>query len=208
MHRSNQKMPTTTTHKGESIKASYLELIIGPMYSGKTSKIIEIYKQYTFCNIPAMVINHVWDTRYDATLLSSHNQVKIGCTQTMRLMDVFAQATDKDMPVVLINEGQFFDDLYEFVDGLLRDAAAKGHSKKIYVSGLDGDFERKRFGHILDLIPLCDRVYKLTSICSQCRNGTEGIFSMRITSEKEQTVVGSDNYIPVCRACYENAHKG
>jgi thymidine kinase len=77
--------------------------------------------------------------------------------------------------------------------------------KKIYICGLDGDFERKKFGTILDLIPLCDKVTKLTSLCSQCKDGTPGIFSMRLTSEKEQTVVGSDNYIPVCRKCYESS---
>jgi len=71
---------------------------------------------------------------------------------------------------------------------------------------LDGDFERKRFGTILDLIPLCDKVTKLTSLCSLCKNGTPGIFSMRLTNETDQTVVGSDNYIPVCRKCYSNKH--
>jgi len=45
-------------------------------------------------------------------------------------------------------------------------------------------------------------VSKLTSLCSICKNGTPGIFSKRVTFEIEQTVVGSDNYIPVCRNCY------
>jgi thymidine kinase len=78
------------------------------------------------------------------------------------------------------------------------------HKKKIYVGGLDGDFERKKFGQILDLIPICDNVRKITSLCSLCKDGTRGIFSMRLTSETEQTVVGSDNYIPVCRDCYDS----
>jgi len=98
--------------------------------------------------------------------------------------------------VILINEGQFFPDLYDFVNKLLKE------DKKIYVCGLDGDFERKKFGNILDLIPLCDEVRKLKSLCSLCKDGTPGIFSMRLSSEVEQTVVGSDNYIPVCRSCY------
>jgi thymidine kinase len=77
--------------------------------------------------------------------------------------------------------------------------------KKIYVSGLDGDFQRKKFGQILDLIPLCDKVTKLTSLCSLCKNGEPAIFSMRLTSETQQTLIGSDNYAPVCRACYKSA---
>ena len=39
--------------KTESLKnkTSYLEIILGCMYSGKTSKIVEIYKQCQFCFI-------------------------------------------------------------------------------------------------------------------------------------------------------------
>lgn len=193
---------------------AYLELIIGPMFSGKTSRIVEIYKQCKFCNIPVSVINHSIDNRYDEELLSTHDKIKIPCIKTDKLMElwnndsltecVFTQNDiKKDISnifksdVILINEGQFFTDLQEFVNKLLE----KG--KKIYICGLDGDFERKKFGQLLDLIPLCDKVTKLTSLCNLCKNGNAGIFSKRISGEKEQTVVGADNYIPVCRECYE-----
>jgi thymidine kinase len=43
----------------------------------------------------------------------------------------------------------------------------------------------------------------MTSLCSLCKNGTPGLFSMRLTNEKEQMLIGSSNYIPVCRFCYE-----
>ena len=191
----------------------YLELILGSMFSGKTSRLVEIYNQCKFCNIPVAVINHSIDNRYDEEQLSTHNQVKIPCIKTEKLFDVWTddislednieiipRITDKfkiaRSSVILINEGQFFNDLFDFVNKLLKEG------KKVYVCGLDGDFERKKFGSILDLIPLCDKVNKLSSLCSICKNGTPGIFSMRLTSEKTQTVVGSDNYIPVCRSCY------
>jgi thymidine kinase len=181
---------------------AYLELIIGPMFSGKTSRIVEIYKQCKFCNISVSVINHSIDNRYDEELLSTHDKVKIPCIKTDKLMELFnnnnlLSETILISDVILINEGQFFNDLQEFVNRLL------GKGKKIYICGLDGDFERKKFGQLLDLIPLCDKVTKLTSLCNLCKNGKAGIFSKRISSEKEQTVVGADNYIPVCRECYE-----
>jgi len=195
----------------------YLELILGPMFSGKSSRIVEIYKQCNFCNISVAVINHTIDNRYDDELLSTHDKVKIPCIKTERLSDVWSNSIDieEDLntipriqdkfkvsmsDVILINEGQFFEDLYEVVVEMLK------RDKKVYICGLDGDFERKRFGTILDLIPLCDKVTKLTSLCSLCKNGTPGIFSMRLTNETDQTVVGSDNYIPVCRKCYSNKH--
>ena len=196
-------------------KTAYLEIILGSMYSGKSTRLVEIYNQCKFCDIPVTVINHSIDNRYDDELMSTHDQVKIPCIKTENLLELWAE-DDIDLEtnigfihrikdklliiksnVILINEGQFFPDLEEFVIKMLE------NNKKIYVCGLDGDFQRKKFGKILDLIPLCDKVTKLTSLCSLCKNGTPGIFSKRITSEKEQTIVGSDNYIPVCRNCYE-----
>jgi thymidine kinase len=126
------------------------------------------------------------------------------CLQANKLADIWTRETGnsdayhllRSAEVILINEGQFFSDLYEVVVDMLK------YNKKIYICGLDGDFERKKFGSILDLIPLCDKVNKLTSLCSLCKDGTPAIFSMRLTEEKEQTIVGSTNYIPVCRKCY------
>ena len=95
---------------------SYLELIIGPMFSGKTSRIVEIYNQCKFCNISVDVINHSIDTRYDDELLSTHDKIKIPCIKTHKLMDLL-EILNGD--VILINEGQFFSDLQEFVNKLL-----------------------------------------------------------------------------------------
>jgi thymidine kinase len=192
--------------------SGYLELIIGPMFSSKTTTLLEIYKKCIFCNIPVSIINHTIDTRYHDTLLSSHDKITAPCLQANKLSDIwtsngwiesgkysdnYANKLLRNAEVILINEGQFFTDLYEIVIDMLK------HKKKIYICGLDGDFERKKFGSILDLIPLCDKVKKLTSLCSLCKDGTPGIFSMRLSNEKEQTMVGINNYIPVCRKCYK-----
>ena len=203
----NKDIMTTSSNN-----TGYLEIILGPMYASKSTRLVEIYKQCKFCNIPVTVINHSIDNRYDEELLSTHDKVKIPCIKTEKLTDVWVSNLHfnnfENMPrikdkleisksdVILINEGQFFPDLYNVVVDMLK------YNKKIYVCGLDGDFERKKFGAILDLIPLCDKVTKLSSLCSQCKDGTPGIFSMRLTNETEQTIVGSDNYIPVCRKCY------
>lgn len=192
-------------------KNGYLGIYIGPMFSGKTSKLVELYEQYNFCNIPVSVINHSMDTRYHDSMLSTHNNVMIPCIQTSRLMDIWNydivdEPFDKhaenhlqlrQASVILINEAQFFEDLVICVQSMLNE------NKAIYVFGLDGDFQCKKFGGINDLIPICDNVTKLTSLCNLCKDGTPGIFSLRLTHEKEQMVVGVDNYIPVCRSCYK-----
>jgi len=133
------------------------------------------------------------------TMLSSHDKVTAHCIRATTLAE--ARNNCRDAEVILINEGQFFDDLYDGVVDMLQGG------KKVYICGLDGDFERKPIGTILNLIPLCDKVKKLTSMCSICRDGTPGIFSMRLTEEKSQILVGVDNYVPVCRRCYEKNHQ-
>jgi len=178
--------------------SGYLELILGPMFSGKTTRLLEIHKQCEFCNIPVTIINHVIDNRYHNSMISSHDKIMAPCLQANKLSEAWNNSSTINSDVILINEGQFFIDLYDVVLDMLK------HNKKIYISGLDGDFERKKFGKILDLIPLCDKVIKLTSLCSKCKDGTPAIFSLRLTNETEQTIVGSDNYIPVCRKCYDN----
>jgi thymidine kinase len=199
-------------HKEEEMAQSNgrLELYLGPMYSGKTSKLLEIYKQCSFCNIPVAVVNHCSDTRYHDSMLSTHDKTMIPCIQTQNLKDIwgsknidepFDETSSKHLKlrsaeVILINEGQFFDDLYDCVVDMLNE------KKKVYIAGLDGDFERKKFGQMLDLVPMCDSITKLTSLCSICKNGEPGIFSLRLTKEKQQTLVGSDSYVPVCRNCY------
>ena len=76
----NQIMPQMT---------GSLKLFLGPMYSGKTSKLLEIYKQCTFCNIPVIVINHKSDTRYHESMLSTHDKVMIPCIQTNSLGEIW-----------------------------------------------------------------------------------------------------------------------
>lgn len=206
---------------------SYLKLILGSMYSGKTSELLKLYKQFTFCDIPVCVINYSDDKRYHDTMLSNHDKVMIPCIQTRKLVDIFNYTLIKSIElknttpivigssvfsfptelypfhdqifnadVILINEGQFFDDIVEFTKKMLL------LNKKVYIAGLDGDFKRERFGSLLDLIPLCDEVVKLSAICNKCKKNP-GIFSMRISSEKQQLLIGSDNYISVCRRCYD-----
>lgn len=173
--------------------AGYLELILGPMFSGKTTRLIEHYKAYKFIGKKIVVINYSLDVRYSEVALSSHDRIEIPC--------IFSRTLDatiwQDADIILINEGQFFENLVPSVLEMI-----EKHDKRVYICGLDGDFKRRRFGAILDLIPYCDKVEKLNAFCSICRDGTLAIFSHRVSDEATQIVIGSDNYMPLCRGCY------
>lgn len=184
-----------------SSASGYLELILGSMFSGKTSYLLEIYKKSMFCNIPIAVINYAADNRYTTeSMMSTHDKQMIPCILAHTIYDAISNNLEliTGADIILINEGQFFPDIEEQVRVLVEQS-----HKRVHICGLDGDFERKPIGKLLQLIPFCDEVIKLKSLCSICRDGTPGIFSFRTTREMDQVVIGSSNYIPLCRKCYD-----
>lgn len=183
----------------------YLELIAGPMYAGKTSKLLELHKQFTFCAIPTLVINFAEDVRYSDTCLSTHDQLMIPCERAHCLEDIspiYQTPSERfdTARVILINEGQFFPDIVAWVRW-----AVDVHHKIIYVCGLDGDFRRQNFGDWLNLIPFCDSVVKLHSLCSMCKI-KNAIFSHRLCNDQTQKLIGTANYLPLCRGCFTLAN--
>jgi len=69
---------------------------------------------------------------------------------------------------------------------------------------LDGDFQMKKFGHILDIIPLADEVIKKQALCAICQNGKKASFTKRLSENHAQKIIGSSDYIPVCRECHKS----
>ena len=184
--------------KHNSRMPGFLKLFMGCMYAGKTTKLIEIYNDYKKQGIEPCVINYYGDVRYHNELLSSHDKVMIPCLKVKHIYDAFKDDEQllERTEVFIINEGQFFADLYDVVRLLVTK-----HNKKVYVCGLDGDFKMGEFGEIIKLIPLCDEYEKLFAKCNKC--GGKASFTKRLSDDKEQTVIGgSDMYIPVCRNCY------
>lgn len=181
--------------------SGYLELFIGPMWSGKTSELVKKYKRFKHCDIPILTINYIDDNRYTPDMITTHDNISIPCVRAKSLSTISNITINKVSPifekanVILINEGQFFDDILEWVT-----CAVETHKKHVYICGLDGDFKRKPFGNFLNLIPLSDKVTKLTSCCKNCKKH-EAIFSHRLGKQVEQTVIGN-NYMALCRECY------
>lgn len=180
-----------------------LHLYLGPMFSGKTTKLIQIYKTRTYIGKKVAVLNYNQDKRYSESMLSTHDKMMIPCIFTDRLSDIWCNTDNKChtdfilSDTIIINEGQFFPDIYNIVLEMV-----EKHGKEVHICGLDGDFQRQTFGSLLNLIPYCNTVEKLSALCADCRDGTPALFSHRISKETEQIVIGSDNYKPVCRRCY------
>lgn len=75
--------------------------------------------------------------------------------------------------------------------------------RTVIVAALDGTFQRKGFGSILDLVPLAEQITKLTAVCVNCH--ADASFTKRLGTETEIEVIGGvDKYIAVCRACFHD----
>lgn len=187
----------------KNFESGFLSIIIGPMWSGKTSKIVDLYKQFTFCEFNVLPINYSLDTRYGNDCISTHDERRISCKTAQTLSNIVDICNDKTTDdfekskVILINEGQFFTDIKEWVL-----CAVEKHNKHVYICGLDGDFKREKFGDLLELIPYCDEVIKLKSICLNCKENHAIFTHRRDSQEKDQVLIGLDEYIPLCRICY------
>ena len=175
-----------------------LELIVGCMYSGKSSELMRRVNRIQTIQKQYIIYNSILDTRYGSTGIFTHNQGHLPCHVIDNLMGQIGTQQYKDTDTIFIDEAQFFPDLYEFVK-----ISVETYNKNVIVIGLDGDSDRCNFGQIHKLLPMCDDIIKLKALCSLCKDGTPGIFSKKITNSSEQVDIGSINkYIATCRKCY------
>lgn len=189
-----------------------IELIIGCMFSGKSTEIIRIINKYKVLNKNILVINSKLDNRYGNNSIITHNKQEIECIMLDRL-EVLLNTTlesghsnvyyDKynSSEIIVIEEAQFFPDLYKFAT-----ISADKKDKIIIVAGLSGDFKREPFGDILRLIPHSESIKVLNAFCLECNDGTPAYFTKRIDKKNiDQTFVGSDkDYVAVCRDHYNS----
>lgn len=179
----------------------YLHLILGPMFSGKSTKLFNIFGDLKNENI--LVIKHTIDKRYEShnNNIITHNKNEFDCISLDKLIDILSNEKYIDSKYILIDEGQFFDDIIEFIEI----AIEKDH-KHIYISGLNGDSNRKPFNNISELISIADKIDILQSKCHYCTN--EGIFTMSINNKTNKILIGDDKtYQPVCRIHYIEYYK-
>ena len=154
-----------------------LTLILGAMYSGKTTELLQHRQGKT------LILNHSYDTRTDG--VRTHDGVEEEAVKCMGLPDCSGYDT------VLIDEAQFFDSL----DGV------ENLAKNVVVAGLSGDYLQRPFGKVLDLIPKADKVIFLTATCS-C--GEAAAFTKRISGGTNVISVDS-RYLAVCGECLKKS---
>lgn len=187
-----------------------LTLFIGPMFSGKTTKLLRTHNDLRFMkqinpnknSKKDYLINYIKDTRYGrSTLIITHDGIQEECLAVEKLNQLWSISEfnkdfkENNIENLFINEGQFFDDIFEFSLHILDNS-----SINLFIAALDSDFKRDKFGNIWELIPHAFNVEKLNGQCKFCNKNS--IYTLKTISDSQQTIISSDIYQPVCRNCY------
>lgn len=184
-------------------KCGFLDIIIGPMYSGKTNHLLSELNIFATMGAKSLYINSDLDTRTDEEF-STHNPMitklpNVKGVKLSNLYDIYDMC--KDYVVVAIDEAQFFKNLKSFVLDLV-----EKEGKRVIIAGLSGNYKREQFGEMMDLVSYCDRITKLSSFCKICSENKkikEAHFSYRLIDQKDDVCIGGKTeYIPLCRECF------
>jgi thymidine kinase len=207
---------STSGERSSGLHRGTLVMRIGPMFSSKTTWLNHILTEFADKDFSVLKITHYDDIRSDVAMCddsgSTHNSSYTSLSpkvKRLRAMDLTSIDVTK-YHTIGIDEAHFFSDLKETVESWVENLG-----KHVRLVGLDGTFARRKFGQVLDLIPLADNVKKLSADCRPCLNelkcfdfhgnisGIKAPFTKRlVVSNDEKLIGGSDIYIPVCRYHY------
>ncbi len=174
----------------------WVEVICGPMFSGKSEELIRRVTRSKLARIPVQVFKPQLDDRYADDEVVSHSSMKVEATPVEDSLSLL-KAINPETEVIGIDEGQFFDEgLVDIVDNL----AATG--KQVIVAGLDTDYLRRPFEPIPALSDRAEYVTKMLAVCHKC--GGPALYTQRIVRSDDLVMLGAqDAYEARCRMCYD-----
>ncbi len=190
-----------------------IEVICGPMFSGKTEELIRRVKRAQIARRVVWVFKPAIDDRYDAIQIVSHSAQRLESIPVKTTADIEAHfETVRPRPeVVGIDEAQFFDE--RLVDVVERMAEA---GIRVVVAGLDLDYLGQPFGHMPALLSVAELVTKQSAVCMSCGAPASrsqrvhprafALFKDKDRPADEQVLVGAgDHYEARCRRCFVRA---
>ena len=171
-----------------------IELILGPMFSGKSTRLIELMRKYVYKAKKTIMVKFYADQRYtEKSEVVTHDLIKYDSINCKILRDSFD--TFKNYDVIGIDEGQFFADLVEVCEEL----ALMGTI--VLIAALNGDFRMEPFPVIQRIIAKADKIKLLKAYCFNCHKDAK--FSLRIVQSNETVLIGAgEAYKPACRECH------
>lgn len=181
-----------------------IEVVTGPMYSGKTEELIRRLTRAKIAGKRVIAYKPKIDDRYGSEVLASHSGIKIVCKPIELAQSIMDNLDFYD--VVGIDEAQFFDfHLLSSIQVLER------RDIQVIVAGLDMTYRREPFGCMPYLMAIAQKVIKLSAVCHQC--GADAMYTQRLIDGKPASFSGStilvgakDSYEARCFYCYEEGY--
>lgn len=140
----------------------YIELVVGPMYSGKSEELIRRLKRAKIAKQEVLVFKPSIDDRYSLKDVTSHSGITIQAIGISDLQEVWEHITPT-VQVVGFDEVQFFD---QAIVNIVIRLAERG--VRVICAGLDMDFKAEPFGVIPELMARAEFVDKLQAVCVVC----------------------------------------
>jgi thymidine kinase len=173
----------------------FLHVISGSMFSGKTTELIRICKQYQSIDKKILSVNYCNDRRYDKIgNICSHNQEVFQTILSLSdLYEILIQQNLEEYDVIMIDEVQFLKNALQTIKVLVEDMG-----KIVITSGLDGDYLQQPFGEVCQLITFADKFTKLNAVCKLTKE--DASFSKRIIASESKEFIGAENeYVAASR---------
>ena len=176
-------------------ESGWIEIITGPMFSGKTEELIRRLKRAAIARQKIQIFKPARDTRHHTEKIVSHADQKLIATPVPKAREILIQA-DEDVKVVGVDEVQFFD---SDVVKVCEELANRG--VRVICAGLDLDFRGFPFPPMPLLLAVSEFVTKQSAICVRC--GEPAFRSQRITALRARVVIGAEEaYEARCRKCF------
>lgn len=176
-----------------------LEVICGPMFSGKSEELIRRIKRAIIAKQKVQVFKPALDDRYDASAIASHSQRKHEAIPVKNTEELLRHL-DPEAQVVALDEAQFLD---EGLIPIIEELANRG--VRVIAGGLDQDSNGEPFGIMPILLAKAEYVTKLQAICMVC--GALAGRTQRMVHTGGQVLVGAaEAYEARCRHCHETPH--
>ena len=177
--------------------AGSIEVVCGPMFSGKTEELIRRVRRSQIARQKVQIFKPSIDDRFHESDVVSHSSQSIEAVPVRNSLEILNRVYDSTR-VVAVDEIQFFD---EMIIKVVTKLARRGC--RVICAGLDQDSNGRPFGSIPDLLAISDSVDKVQAVCTVC--GAPATKSVRLdNSKKGQVVVGhSDIYEARCRTHFD-----
>jgi len=174
----------------------WVEVIVGPMFSGKSEELIRRLRRAEIARQRVQIFKPIIDARYTKNEIVSHSGLGIRSDNVSTAAEVLEQVLPRT-EVVGIDEAQFLGEGIVEVCAKLADMG-----KRVIVAGLATDYLGRPFEPMPRLLAVAEEITKLLAICVRC--GNPAVHTQRLVASEDLIVVGATGtYEARCRRCFE-----